>query len=248
MKITIITATYNSHKSLPTALKSVAAQTYDDIEWIVIDGQSTDGTLDYIKANEDLIDQWISEPDQGIYDALNKGIAMANGDVIGLLHSDDLFNSEYTIAQIAELFKYSKADGVYGNLRYVSKTNTDKTIRFWKSEYFDPKLLKKGWMPAHPSLFLKKEVYQTHGQFDLNFKIAADYDFILRIFMDRELKFSYHNQVITKMRVGGASNQSFKNIVRKSKEDLRALKKNKLKYPYLILLRKNLSKLPQFLK
>lgn len=226
----------------------MAAQTYDDIEWIVIDGLSKDGTLDYIKANEDLIDQWISEPDKGIYDALNKGINMATGEVIGILHSDDLFDSKHTVAQIAELFKYSKADGVYGNLKYVSKINTDKTIRFWQSEFFDPKLLKKGWMPPHPSLFLKKEVYQTHGLFDLNFKIAADYDFILRLFMDRTLKFSYHNQVITKMRVGGASNQSFKNIVRKSKEDLRALKKNKLKYPYLILLRKNLSKLPQFLK
>lgn len=246
MKISIITATYNSLNSLPTALDSILSQTYDDIEWIVVDGQSTDGTIDYIKANEKLINQWASEPDQGIYDALNKGIAMATGDVIGLLHSDDLFNSEYTIAQIAELFKYSKADGVYGNLRYVSKTNTEKNIRFWRSNYFRPQLLKKGWMPAHPSLFLKKEVYQKHGKFDLKFKIAADYDFILRIFQDPELKFSYHNRVITKMRVGGASNRTLKNIIRKSKEDLLALKKNKFNYPYWVLIRKNLSKLSQF--
>lgn len=246
MKVSIITATYNSLKSLPTALDSLESQTYRDIEWIVVDGNSTDGTIDFIKSNSNSISQWISEPDQGIYDALNKGIDMATGDVIGLLHSDDFFNSKDTIAQIAELFKYSKADGIYGNLRYVSKTNTKKNIRFWKSDYFRPQLLKKGWMPAHPSLFLKKEVYQKHGKFDLEFKIAADYDFVLRIFQDGSLKFVYHNKVITNMRIGGASNRTLKNIIRKSKEDLMALRKNNFKYAYWVLMRKNLSKLSQF--
>lgn len=246
MKISIVTATYNSLKSLPTALESIQKQTYKNIEWIIVDGQSTDGTLDYIRKNENLIEQWISEPDKGIYDALNKGIAMATGDIIGLLHSDDLYYDEETLKKIADVFENHEVDGVYGDLEYVSKDQVDKVIRFWKSKPFQPELLNQGWMVAHPSMFLKKEVYSNYGDFDLSYKISADYDFILRIFKETELKFQYIPEVITKMRVGGASNRSLQNIIKKSKEDLIALRKSKIKRPFLTLIRKNLCKINQF--
>lgn len=248
MKISIITATLNSIKNLPTALSSVVSQNYDNIEWIIVDGNSNDGTVEYIKTHQDTIDHWISEPDLGIYDALNKGIRMATGDVIGLLHSDDVFNDQNTIANVAKSFISNNSDGVYGNLEYVSKHNINKVIRYWKSQNFKPSLLQLGWMPAHPSLFLKKEVYKKHGYFDLTFKIAADYDFILRIFQDQNLKFSYLNQVITKMRTGGASNHSLNNITIKTIEDLKALRKNNIKNPFKVIYFKKISKILQFIK
>lgn len=248
MKVSLITATYNSRKSLPTALESITGQTYKHIEWIVVDGQSTDGTVDYIKSHQQHIHRWISERDKGIYDALNKGIAMATGDVIGLLHSDDVLYSKHTIEHIVNQFVSSGADGVYGDLEYVSKTNTANLIRYWKSKVFTPSLLLKGWMPPHPTLFLRRDVYKTFGCFDLSFDIAADYDFILRIFGQDQLKFEYLPEVITKMRVGGASNKSFNNIRQKSLEDFRALKKNKIPYANSVLLKKNLSKISQFFR
>jgi glycosyltransferase len=248
MKVSIITATYNSLENLPSALESVSQQTYKNIEWIVVDGNSTDGTLAFIKSHQDQIGQWVSEKDAGIYDALNKGIAMATGDVIGLLHSDDLFNSKQTLDKIIHQFQNTGADGVYGDLEYVSKTNVQKVIRYWKSKTFSKDLLEKGWMPPHPTLFLKKEIYQKCGGFDLSFKIAADYDFILRIFSDPQLKFTYLPEVITKMRVGGASNKSLSNIAQKSKEDYRALKQNKIPNASLALFKKNQSKISQFFK
>lgn len=249
MKISIITATYNSSKTIETALQSVIDQTYPYIEHIIVDGDSEDRTIETVesyKKNHNHI-QFHSSPDQGIYDALNKGITMATGDVIGLLHSDDVFYSNDTIAQLVAKIKVDDADGVYGNLEYVSKEDTHKVIRYWKSQAFKPKLLQRGWMPAHPSLFLRKEIYEQHGNFDLSFKIAADYDFILRIFQDEELTFSFLNKTITKMRVGGASNRSLKNIIRKSQEDYRALKQNHIG-GWRILLKKNISKIPQFFK
>ena len=246
MKVSIITATYNSAENIASALSSIATQTYLNIEWVVVDGGSNDNTLDIVRSRYNRELKIISEKDEGIYDALNKGIQLARGDIIGFVHSDDFLASPDIISDIVQQFQDKNIDGVYGDLEYVSKTDISKRIRFWKSEPFFSKLLRKGWMPAHPTLFLKKEVYQKHGDFNLNYRIAADYDFILRVFSDSTLNFSYIPEVLMKMRVGGASNRSFKNIKLKSKEDLRALKDNSIKNPYRVLIQKNFSKISQF--
>ena len=250
MKITIITATYNSADTLQPCMQSVAVQNYEDLEYVIVDGCSKDDTVSLIKENQMQFAnlQWISEPDKGIYDALNKGIAMASGDVIGFVHSDDFLADPTIISQIMAEFKNEEVQGVYGDLHYIDKNNQNKVIRTWKSCAFKPKLLQQGWMPPHPTLFLKKEIYQTHKGFNLDYKIAADYDFMLRVLQDPKFKFSYLPQVITKMRVGGASNKSLKNIIAKTKEDYSAIKKNKLSYPIWVLCAKNISKIPQFLK
>ena len=249
MNISIITVCYNSEKYIKTAIKSVLLQTYNDIEYIIIDGGSKDTTISIIKDFEPKFSgrlKWLCEADNGIYDALNKGIEKATGDVIGFVHSDDLLASSEIISKIARIFEEEKVDGVYGDLQYVNKEDTSKVIRYWKSEAFKPKLLEKGWMPAHPTLFLRKEVYEKHGNFNLNYKIAADYDLMLRIFSDPDLNFKYLPMVFTKMRVGGASNRSLKNIKLKSQEDLRALRSNGIKNPLKVLAYKNFSKLGQF--
>ncbi len=246
MKVSIITSTFNSKSTLQDTLNSIQNQNYQNIETIIIDGGSKDGTLDIIKKNK-VISKFISEPDKGIYDGLNKGIEIATGDVIGYVHSDDVLASETIISEIVAAFINSNIDGVYGDLEYVDKENTNRVIRYWKSKQFHPNLLKQGWMPAHPTLFLKREVYTKYGNFDLSYKIAADYDFMLRVLKDDNLKFSYLPEVITKMRVGGASNRSLKNILQKTKEDYRAVKSNNVGGVFSIL-RKNTSKIKQFFK
>ncbi|MDT0647449.1 glycosyltransferase family 2 protein [Zunongwangia sp. F260] len=248
MEISIITATYNSEASILSAIKSVAVQDYLNVELVIVDGGSSDNTVSIVKDNYSRPLKIISEKDKGIYDALNKGVKAASGDIIGLVHSDDFLASPDIISEVVAAFQQNEVDGVYGDLQYVNKEDTSKVIRYWKSEQFYPGLLKEGWMPAHPTLFLRKEVYDKHGLFNLNYRIAADYDLMLRIFSDSVLNFMYLPRVITKMRVGGASNRSLSNIKLKSAEDLLALKANGMRDPYKILAYKNISKLKQFLK
>lgn len=246
MNFSIITATYNSYPAIKDCLECIAQQSLKP-EHLIIDGLSNDETITTIK-NSTSGSQFISEPDKGIYDALNKGLRLAQGDIIGLLHSDDLLAEATTLEKIKQAFEETEADVVYGELVYVDKEDTSKVIRYWKSQTFQPSLLKRGWMPAHPTVFIKREVYAKHGQFDLSFDIAADYDLMLRIFQDKTLKFAYLPEIITRMRVGGASNKSLKNILQKTKEDYRAIKKNKVGFAPYVLFIKNLSKIPQFLK
>jgi len=247
MKISIITATFNSENSLKETLNSLFNQDYNNIESIIIDGNSTDSTLGIVERfhNKSKNIKLISEPDDGIYDALNKGLALATGDLIGFVHSDDLLASSEVISELVSEIQNENLDGVYGDLQYVDKENTNKIIRFWKSCEFKPNLLREGWMPPHPTLFLKKEVYEKYGLFDLSFNISADYDFMLRVLNDSQLKFGYLPKVITKMRVGGTSNRSLENIIKKTREDYRAIKINKIGN-FLTLIRKNTSKLKQF--
>jgi len=246
VRVTLITATYNSGASIKTCLDSVVSQDYDVFEYLIIDGKSSDETLSIV---EDFQQKYpfiklISEKDEGIYDALNKGVLLATGDVIGFVHSDDLLASKTVISEIVATLKNEKLDGVYGDLEYVRKEDTSKVVRFWKSRSFNSKLLSMGWMPAHPTLFLKKEVYEKHGFFNLRYKISADYDFMLRILKDDSLKFGYLPKVITKMRVGGASNGSINNIINKTKEDYRAIRSNQIGGWFSILI-KNTSKIKQ---
>lgn len=281
MKISIITATYNSQKNIQDCLQSVANQSHKNIEHIVIDGGSTDDTVELVK-NSQSVTKWISEPDNGIYDALNKGIQLATGDVIGFLHSDDMLGSSTIIESIANSFSQTnqnslsfppgggnvgvrqaggrqrgskntketkqKIHGIYGNLLFVHAQNTNKVVRTWHSKPFSYKRVHYGWMPPHPTLFLRKEVYEKHGLFDTSFRIAGDYDFMLRVMLDKEINLVLLPEVITRMRVGGASTSSVAAIIQKMREDIRALRNNGFSFPLRVLAAKNLRKLPQLLK
>ena len=251
MKISIITITYNSAATLPRALESVRSQTYGDIEHIIVDGASTDGTkeliinyqLSILNSQSPKV-RWISEPDNGIYNALNKGIAMATGDVIGFLHSDDVFFSPDSIGQIAAAFESSGADVVYGDLEY---RHGDKVVRRWRSNAFRLGDLKYGWMPPHPTLYVRREVYEQVGEYDSWFRISADYDMILRIFT-AGYKTRYIPQVLVAMETGGASNRDAKARLSKTQEDYFVLKKNHVGAGLLTVACKQLRKIRQFLR
>jgi glycosyltransferase len=257
MKISIITATLNSIQHINSVLDSIRQQTFKNIEHIVVDGGSTDGTIEYLKQSNQ-VTKFISGSDKGIYDALNKGIQMATGDIIGFLHSDDMLASPQSLQNIVDAFSFSSSltpdcsleekqiDVLYGDLTYVNRKNPAKIIRYWKSKTFRIAFLQNGWMPAHPAVFMRRKIYDKHGLFDLSFKIAADYEFMLRVFSDQTLRFIYLPEVITKMRIGGMSNRNLKNIIQKSKEDYRAIRKNKLEYPLWVLFLKNFLKIHQF--
>jgi len=245
MKISVITAVRNNCDTIAEALDSVLAQTHADVELIVIDGASTDGTGSVLERYAPRLSVLVSEPDLGIYDALNKGIARATGDIIGFLHADDLLADRNVLATIAAAFSQAATDGVYGDLLYVSKRNPQQVVRYWRSCEFTPRLLAKDWMPAHPTLYLRRQVYRQFGGFDTSLRIAADYDFMLRVLCSGTLQLTYIPQVLVKMRVGGASNRSMANLWRKSREDWRALRRNRVGGIFTLLL-KNLSKLPQF--
>ncbi|WP_417762096.1 glycosyltransferase family 2 protein [Shewanella sp.] len=245
MKISIITATWNSESTIVDTLLSLASQSYQNTEFIVVDGASKDTTLKIVNGHEGLIDIIISEPDQGIYDALNKGITVATGDVIGFLHSDDIFASVDTLDKVASAFADNATDAVYGDLDYVSKDDTSRVIRHWQSGEFVKSKFKNGWMPPHPTFYMRKKHYQKLGGFNLSYRIAADYESILRYLWQENLNVNYIPEVLVKMRVGGESNRSLQNIIRKSKEDWRAMKSNGIA-PLPAILGKNLSKIPQF--
>ena len=226
MKISIITATFNRVDTVAQALASVQGQTWKQVEHIVIDGASTDGSLPVIEAQRDRLAVLVSEPDRGMYDALNKGIQRATGDVVGFLHSDDLFADEKVLARIAAAFEDPDVEAVYGDLQYVSKDDPDVVVRYWRSGKFSQSRLGWGWMPPHPTLYVRRSVYQRLGGFDLRYRIAADYDTMLRFLGKGKVRAAYIPEVLVKMRLGGASNRSVNNIVRKSWEDYLVLRRN----------------------
>lgn len=246
MKISIITITYNSAKTLQRALESVQSQTYKDIEHVIVDGESTDGTKELIEtyAKEHTNVRWISEPDEGIYNALNKGIKMATGDVIGFLHSDDTFYAANSIEQIATAFASHQTDVVYGDLQYCSK---GKVVRQWKSNPFNSRSLKYGWMPPHPTVYVRREVYEQVGKYDEWFRISADFDMMLRIFTAGYVS-HYIPEVLVSMETGGASNKNSRARLSKTQEDYIVLKKNHVGAGYLTVACKQIRKVRQFLR
>lgn len=246
MQITVITAVYNSESTVGEAIASVAAQTHPDIEHLIVEGKSKDGSLVAIEraAHDRMV--LVSEPDTGIYDALNKGIARATSEVVGFLHSDDFFAHDRVLAQIAAAFEDPDVEAVFSDLDYVSQSDTTRVVRHWATGPFALGRLKWGWMPAHPTLYLRRSVYEKIGSFDTSFRIAADYDFILRYFSQTNKRSVYIPEVLYKMRLGGESNRDLRRIGRKSKEDYRAIRRNGVGGP-LTLTMKNLSKLGQFL-
>ena len=254
MKISIITATFNCEESVGDALKSIAAQDYprDQIEWIVVDGNSTDRTLQIIKDSAFQPDRLLSEKDKGIYDALNKGVRMATGDIVGFLHADDVLAAPNVLTRIACALKNSGAEAVYGDLQYVRPNGEDgfSVVRHWESGVYYRRNLKWGWMPPHPTLYLKREVYERvrreNGEyFDTSFRCAADYDFMTRILAQYQVEPAYLRMVLVKMRVGGISNRSLGHILRKSKEDWRVIRQNRIGGLHTLVW-KNLGKVGQF--
>lgn len=243
-KISVVTVVYNRAASIGDALASLSAQTHKNVEHIVVDGGSTDGTLETLRAQQPPIDTLISEPDEGIYDALNKGVSRATGDVIGILHSDDLFTDSLVLRDVAAAFGDPSVEAVYGDLVYVQKNDTSRVVRHWRSGEPSPAALRRGWMPPHPSLFLRRSVYDRFGVFDTQYRIAADYDFMLRVFLPG-IEYRYIPRVLVTMRVGGESNATIKRLIRKSAEDWRIMKRAKIN-PTRALLGKVLQKAPQF--
>jgi len=224
MRVTIITVCYNRKNTIAKAIQSVLEQNYNDIEYIVIDGNSTDGTKEIIETYKDKISQYISEPDKGMYDAINKGLKLATGDIIGLMHSDDEFYDKKVITRIASRFDSEKyIDGVYGDGVYVSNDKQERLIRNRIGGVFSLKKVKKGWLPLHPTVYLKKNIIDKYGLYNLDFKIASDTEFLLRYLYKYEIKISYVDSYIVKMRMGGMST-SFKRAFEVLQEDYRIYK------------------------
>jgi len=249
MKVTIITTVFNGETTLEKTIQSVLSQNYSELEYLVIDGASTDHSFSIAKKYSGVNCSVISEPDRGFYDALNKGIALASGDVIGILNADDVYVNKEVITDVMSAFVHDpQLDCVYGDLNYVRVVGDQQTIvRRWISSEFTPKKLYLGWMPPHPTLFLRKQVYERVGIFDLHYKISGDYDFILRSFKNKSFKAKYINKLMVNMQLGGLSNRSYKNIIFKMIEDYKILGKNQ--FPRIITLAlKNISKLDQFIR
>ena len=242
LTVSVITASYNRVGTLGQALDSVAQQQKVRVEHIVIDGGSTDGSVELLRAQPGIA-KLVTEPDSGIYDALNKGLARATGEVVGFLHSDDYFAHSGVLARVASVFSDPAIEAVYGDLDYVS-ADTGRVIRRWRSGEYARERLAQGWMPPHPTLYLRRALYQRLGGFDTSFRIAADYEFMLRMF-SAGVRPAYLPEVLVKMRWGGASNRSLARILQKSREDYAVLRRHRVGGLWT-LARKNLGKLEQF--
>jgi glycosyltransferase len=246
MKITLITVTYNSEKYLSDCIESVQRQTYKNIEHIIIDGKSTDGTVDVIKKYESKIASWISETDRGMYDAINKGIKLATGDVIGILNSDDMLHGDDVLATIAKTFEEQKVDSVYGDLEYVDKEFTDRVFRVWKGKKYNRNLFKMGWMPGHPTFYIKRSALEKHGLYENHYYTAADYEFMARYLYKYKISSFYMPKMIVKMRMGGASNKNINQRLRANRRDYLAMKQNSIPLPFMVSILKPLIKVHQF--
>ena len=244
--VSVITAVYNCQRTIGGAIESVLEQDYDQVEYIVIDGMSTDGTADVVSEYGDRISKVIREPDEGIYDALNKGINSASGDVIGFLHADDLLASPKVLSRVASTFIEHDSDAVFGELLYVSEDDVDKVIRYWKEKPFNRKRFHFGWMPPHPTCYIRKSCYERFGQFRTDMSIAADYELLLRLMLKEQISVRYLDEVIVRMRVGGKSNQSLSNRRLANREDALAWELNGLKKPPCLRVMKPLRKVSQY--
>ena len=236
LKISLITVSYNSAVTIRDTIESVLSQSYPNIEYIIVDGNSQDSTVNIMKEYETRFKgrlKWISESDNGLYDAMNKGIKMATGEVVGIINSDDLLCDRLAIDKVMGVFeKYSFLDSVYADLFYVSQNDTSKIVRRWKTG--KQKRFKYGWHPAHPTLYIKKDVYNKYGLFNLDFKLAADFEIMLRFFDKYLISCYYLNEAFVKMRLGGATNKNLKNIFNQNIECLKAFKINGLKVNTLL--------------
>lgn len=247
MKISIITVSYNSEQTIEQTIKSVLGQKGADLEYIIVDGGSKDGTLEIINRYKDKITKIISEPDKGIYDAMNKGVQLATGDVVGIINSDDFYFDDNVLNSVVIEFEKSDVDAVYGDIVYVDREETKKHVRFWKAGEYKESKLKSGWIMPHPAFFVRRECYEKWGIFNLSFKIAADYELMLR-FIKKGLRMKYLSQILVCMREGGYSASNFKQRVAGWQELKKSWQINGLKVPKFFVIRRVLSKVNQYLK
>lgn len=249
MTISIITTTFNSESTIAGTVESVLKQSHKDIEYWIIDGNSKDGTLDILKRYEPLFDgkmHIISEPDNGIYDAMNKGIERCTGDVIGILNSDDYFTSDDIIENVAKAFEHENIDAVYGDIHFIHNDNPKKIVRYYSSAMFSPFWLRFGFMPAHPSFYVRREVYKKFGDYSTDYKIASDYEMMVRLFYKHKIKAQYIKKDFVTMRTGGVSTKNIKNRLLITREDVKACKHNGLYTNLLLISTKYLYKIFEF--
>lgn len=246
MRISVVTAVMNGQETLPAMLDSLKAQSYAEVEHVVQDGGSGDGTLDVLALQGHPNMRLQSTSDAGLYDAINQGIARATGDVVGLLHADDQLAGPDVLAQVAAALEDPEIDGVYGDLEYVARDDETHVIRHWRAGPYSPAHLKRGWMPPHPTLYLRRAVFERTGLYDTSYQISGDYDAVLRFLTTGRVRLGYIPNVMVRMKMGGVSNRSFAHIIRKSREDYRAIRRHGVG-GVGTLVSKNLSKLPQFL-
>ncbi|AFI05698.1 glycosyltransferase family 2 protein [Helicobacter cetorum] len=238
LKVSVITASFNSEKTIQDTILSVLNQTYRDIEYIIIDGASTDKTLEIIQRYRDSIACVVSEKDKGIYDAMNKGIRRASGDIIALLNSDDFYTDEFVIEKVVHEFEKKNCDSVYADLVFVKPSCLEKVVRYYESGEFNPKTFLYGVVPAHPTLFIKREIYERYGLYKTDYKISADFEMIIRLFVVQKISFSYLKEVLVKMRTGGVSTQGFKSLLVRNRENIRACKDNNIQANWFLMLLK----------
>ena len=244
MKISIVTPVFNDHR-VGRALESVLSQRHDhELELVVVDAGSTDGTLDILNRYADSVSTLISEPDKGIFDGMNKGVRRATGDVVGILNADDRYADEFVLRDVMDALSDENVDACYGNLVYVN--DKDEVTRYWKSGEYRASKWRWGWMPPHPTFFVRRSLYERYGAFDLEFPIAADYEFMLRLFLKRRIRVKYLDRVLSLMAQGGESNGSLSNVVRANAEVARAWRHNNLSGGLLVPFLKPASKLFQF--
>ncbi|OHE09012.1 MAG: glycosyl transferase [Sulfurimonas sp. RIFOXYD12_FULL_33_39] len=248
MKVSIITVVRNNKECIKDAIESVLNQTYKDIEYIIIDGASSDGTVEIVQSYKDKISKFISESDRGLYDAMNKGLALASGDIVGILNSDDFYIDEFVIEKVVKEFESLHVDSVFADLVYVKPDNLDKTVRYYDSGHFNPQKFAYGWMPAHPTFFVKREVYEKYGLFRTDLKIASDFDILVRFLYTHKISYSYIKEVLIKMRTGGVSTNGFKSKIVLNKEILQVCRDNNIKTNLLKILSKYPAKILGLLK
>ncbi|AUD03960.1 glycosyltransferase family 2 protein [Spirosoma pollinicola] len=247
MKVSIITVVYNGSEFIRDCIESILNQTYANIEYIIVDGQSTDGTVDIVKSYGTKVARFISEPDKGLYDAMNKGIQMATGDVIGLLNADDFYRHDLVIENMVATFEKTESDAVYGDMLYVDRLDTKKLKRYWRSGWYSENAFLWGWMPGHLSFFAKRWLYDAYGLFRLDMKSAADYELMLRFIHKNKARLAYMNEVTIVMRAGGISNSSVQNRLRANREDQLAWQFNDVKPYFFTFWLKPLRKIKQYI-
>lgn len=246
MRISVVTVVRNGSTTIGETIRSVRDQIYGDVEHVVIDGASTDGTQDVINRYRDRIATFLSEPDRGIYDAMNKGIALATGDVVGFLNANDFYEHPYVLEEVARVMTHSEIDACYADLVYTDPVDTRRVKRYWKSRPYEEGLCRRGWMPAHPTFFVRRSVYDRFGAFDLEFRRQADFELALRLFDTERIRSVYVPEVWVRMRTGGVSNNSVLGVLKGNIEAYRACRKNGVKVTPVFILQKMFSRVPQF--
>jgi len=248
MKVTIITVVLNGEKTIRDTIVSILNQTYKEVEYIIIDGNSSDNTLDIINEYKDNIDRIISEPDQGLYAAINKGIKLATGEIIGLLHSDDFYTDNLVLERVIHEFEEKNVDSVFADLLYIKDDNINRVLRYFSAKHFKPEKLSYGIMPPHPTFFVKKDIYEKYGGYKVDFKIAGDYEIFVRLLFINKISYSYINFPIIKMRVGGLSTGGLKSKILNNIEVVKAIRDNGIKTNHLIIFKKYPTKVLEILK